>query len=498
VDRSRVETEAGVVVGESSPQIVAFRGIPYAAPPTGERRWRAPQPAPAFAGGELEATSFGSICPQGSEASRTGDEDCLYLNVWAPRAEGSRPVMVFIHGGGFRGGSGSNAIYDGTNLALAGDVVVVTLNYRLGALGFLNHPALGAETDEGALGNYGILDQIAALEWVERNIAAFGGDPSRVTIFGESAGAVSVCALLGAPAADGLYHRAIIQSGGGCDAFAYADERVHPGAPTLVDHGRAFVDALGCGSAADPIACARGRSVDALLDASPNPPIDIVSLQNGEHGFMPGVDGVLLHEQPLERITRGAAPDVPVITGANRDEATVFTASQRIDAWNYRDKITEVVGEAAADDVLAVYPIARFGSARAAYDALWNDLIFACPAERFAAETTAAGHSTRLYEYTRAPRGLLGLVGAAHGVELAFVFGNYGAYRPNAAERELEAMIQTAWTSFAHDGAPSTSPEWSAHRRGAAHVAVLDEPLEMTGTWRGDRCPELRALGLTR
>lgn len=212
--------DSGPINGVQEGGVWVYKGIPYAAPPVGELRWKEPQPAEPWK--EVRpCTEFGPACPQPSSDDQGGfmavgetSEDCLYLNVWSPaETPGERlPVMVWIHGGAFRTGAGSQAVYDGVNLAEK-DVVVVTINYRLGPLGFFAHPLLTEESPNGSSGNYGLLDQVAALEWVERNIASFGGDPDNVTVFGESAGAMSICDLMASPLAEGLFDRAIVQSG---------------------------------------------------------------------------------------------------------------------------------------------------------------------------------------------------------------------------------------------------------------------------------------------
>ncbi|MEZ4340976.1 MAG: carboxylesterase family protein, partial [Sandaracinaceae bacterium] len=461
--------------------------------PTGSRRWRPPAPALPFPDGELDASRHGSVCPQGAGEDRRGDEDCLTLDVWAPRASGPRPVMVFIHGGSFVSGSGSLELYDGARLAHTGDVVVVTLNYRLGPLGFLTTDSLAAESGTGSVGNYGILDQIAALEWVRDNIAGFGGDPTRVTVFGESAGSISICALLGSPLADGLFHRAILESGGGCYGFTTPADAIVP--PSRLDRGRALLDGLGC-HGSDELDCARAASVDAVLDALSGPPAALSTHVYAAMLWGPTIDGVVLREDPGARIARAEAPRIPVMIGMNHDEATIFTIGETIHAFNYRQRLAELAGEAHADALVSLYPIGEHGTAHAAFDAAATDLVLGCDVERLAAARTAAGAPTYLYELTRTFDGLLGRLGSVHGIELPYVFGNFGRYRPTAEDLEVSRMMQTAWTSFARDGAPTSTPTWPPYARGTASAAFLDAPLTVRAGWRDGRCEALRDMGL--
>lgn len=492
----RVPTESGEVQGELNGNLAVFRGIPYAAPPTGESRWRAPEPFGPF-DGTWDARRFGDVCPQYQlDNSLAGSEDCLSLNIWAPRDAGPRPVMVFIHGGAFVDGSGSFELYEASEVATEGNVVVVTINYRLGPLGFLNSESLASESADGSVGNYGIRDQIAALQWVQQNIAAFGGDADNVTVFGESAGSISICALLGSPLADGLYHRAILESGGGCWGFREPRNPV-AGYPSMVERGAALLGGLGCEDSEQGLACARAASAAAILGAAPPEPAGLPADLLGGMAWAPGVDGVLLLEDPFARVVRGAAPDVPLIIGTNLDEATVFTGAIDVNPFNYRARIAELVGEEKADAVVALYPIEDWVFAKSAYNALGTDLVIACTSEAFAEARRTIGHSTRLYEFRYALRGLLGLVGATHTLELFFLFGHYFIYTPNADELALARDLRTAWTTFAHVGVPEFSLAWPSYERGTRSIAVLNVPTESTETWRGGRCEALRELGLT-
>ncbi len=492
----RVATESGDVLGELSGDLAIFRGIPYAAPPTGDRRWRAPEPFGAFEE-TWDASQFGEVCPQFQLDGRVvGSEDCLSLNIWAPRAAGSRPVMVFIHGGAFIDGSGSFELYEASQVATEGDVIVVTINYRLGPLGFLNSESLATESGDGSVGNYGIRDQIAALQWVQQNIEAFGGDPENVTVFGESAGSISICTLLGSPLADGLYHRAILESGGGCWGFR-EPRNPAPGYPSMVERGTDLLEGLGCEDTSEGLGCGRAASAEAVLRAAPEEPEGLPSSLMGGMVWGPGIDDVLLLEDPFARVARGAAPNVPLIIGTNLDEATVFTTDVDVNAFNYRTRIAEVVGEDLADEVVALYPIEDWVFAKSAFNVFATDLIIACTTEAFAESRRATGHPTRLYEFRHALRGLLGLVGATHTLELFFLFGHYFIYTPDAEELALATALRTAWTTFARDGVPALAPAWPGYERGTRSISVFDVPTDTADTWRGGRCEGLRELGLT-
>jgi para-nitrobenzyl esterase len=491
-----VMTDLGDVRGEVAGDLVVFRGIPYAAPPVGALRFKRPAPHPGF-GDVYDATTFGPRCPQPMSGATVGEEDCLHLNVWAPTASGPRPVMVFIHGGGYLTGSSTTALYDGTDLALTGDVVVVTLNYRLGLLGYLASEDLAAEEADGSTGNFGTWDQIAALEWVQRNIAAFGGDPDDVTVFGESAGAISVCTILGAPAADGLYDSAIIESGGGCNGFE--DPRVSLfGDATMIDRHAVRIAELGCGGLSDVPACLRGLTVDqivgntALLDELTTTRTLATSVP-----FAPSRDGVLMDEDPYDRVAGGRAPDVPILIGTNADESFLFTVTTAVlTARQYENRVRDVLGED-ADEVLAVYPASDFARPKQAYNTLMTDLGFVCPAMSFVEAAAGGTEPAFSYHYTHVLAGVFGTGGSLHGLELFFVFGNFpDSYTPRAGDLALEETVQTAWTTFARSGAPEASPTWPPYAEGTESIALLTEPLSMIDEIREGRCAELRRIGV--
>ncbi|MFK8004215.1 MAG: carboxylesterase/lipase family protein [Polyangiales bacterium] len=482
-----VMTQSGPVEGVDDGQVLHYFGIPYAAPPLGLRRFLGPEPMPPWTE-PLDASSFGPECPQRDrdDGVVVGEEDCLQLNIWAPSAPGPHPVMLWLHGGAFIQGSATTGLYDGSVFAAAGDVVVVSVNYRLGALGFLAHEALVDEA--GTAGNYGLLDQVAALEWLQTNIASFGGDAGNVTVFGESAGGSSICALLGMPVADGLFHKAIIQSGGGCNGYPNLNAGTNP----ATEVGTSIALAAGCRGSADEVrSCLRDSPVETLIDAQ---------FMSGSSGLGlpplgPNVDGVHFPRVTYERIADGEGPRRPIITGSNADESRTFVASVPVpDLGAYETLVRGAFG-AIADDILELYRAADFDSPKLAYEAVVSDVAFICSALSFARAAEAADHPVYSYHYVHLFNGLLGRRGALHGAELFPLFEGWGlipAYTPVEADLELGNAMQTHWRSFAHTGNPGT--DWPAY----PSIRSLAIPLSNTDNIRQGRCEELRALGVVR
>jgi para-nitrobenzyl esterase len=359
-------------------------------------------------------------------------------------------VMVFVHGGAFRRGASSAPLYAGAGLAAAGPVVVVSINYRLGALGFLAHAALSAEDPRGVSGNYGLLDQQAALSWVQGNVAGFGGDPRNVTFFGESAGAMSLCAQMVSPAAAGLFHRGIAQSGP-CAVLA-TPLRAPAGMASAEGLGASLATALGCADAS-AAACLRALPAAAIVEASQ---------QSGEVGgarYQPNVDGVVLPEAPLDAIRAGrfAALDA-FIAGSNRDEATIFTAQRTMETEEELAEVVRGIVPAHVDDVLALYPPSDYATVKDAYNAFVTDLWFTCPSRALTRMVAARGTRAYLYHFTRptAAGAALGL-GVFHGSELAFVFGTFGdRTAPSPGELAMSATMMGYWTRLASAGDPAS------------------------------------------
>lgn len=463
VRADQVETDRGPVAGIVAPSHRAFLGIPYAAPPIGPLRYAAPIEHATWSE-PRDATKLGAPCIQpDSEARGPSSEDCLTLNIWTPNTkEAAKPVLVWIHGGAFFQGSGGDAIYEGTKLAVRTGAVVVTFNYRLGALGFLAHPALGG----GA--TFGILDQRAALTWVAKNIAKFGGDPRRVTVFGESAGAWSICVHLASPKSYGLFARAIMQSGA-CENAIYFNRS------EAIIQGGIFAQRAGC-TGDNMVDCL--RRIDAR---------DLIKLLPMKRSLLlppgvwwgPVVDGVDLPREPMEAIRRGEFARVPMMVGANRDEGTLHTIGfKEVTAQEVQTFAEDVFGELAATKVPERYnrPVPKDNLTD-----IVTDGIFVCEARRIARAATAAKVPVYLYHFTRAladPR--VHALGATHSVDLFFLWGNIDlGYGIAPEEIPLSESMMDAWGSFARDGVPSGAPgAWPLYTIEGDEHRVLDLPLD--------------------
>jgi para-nitrobenzyl esterase len=471
-----VITARGAVHGAVVDGVAAFLGIPYAEPPVGDLRWRAPE-AHACWSGPLEATAFYPSCPQldADTGAYEGDEDCLALNVWTPAplpaASGALPVLFFVHGGGNVAGSTSERLagdvytYGGENLAAIGGAVVVTIQYRLGPLGWLVHGALDAESADGASGNYGLRDLVLSLAWVRDNIAAFGGDPARVLLFGESAGALDTCALLASPAAAGLFSAALMESGG-----CVADTRGEAEVDTA-----ALLEGAGCAGADDEIACLRAKSPEELLDAHP-PEVDVGGLSETAYG--PWIDGVVLAAKPLDVIGAGDHNRVPFAVGANADETSKSTPLGLTES-QYEATVNATFG-GLADDVLAEYSVAEYGSAWSAMYHLTTDVKFVCPARDIArAAAESQDEPVFRYFFLEAIDSALAEFGAFHGAEIPFVFGRIDIpiYDAPAEEIALSEAMMGYWSRLAADGDPGggDDPVWGAYE------PVADDALYLAG-----------------
>jgi para-nitrobenzyl esterase len=478
-----VESPAGAFRGEDAGAVHVFRGIRYGQPPTGVRRWRDPVAAERVEG-VVDALDFGAVAPQQENpvvALGEGvvhSEDCLFLNVWRPAGDGPRPVMVWLHGGAYVYGSGSQPMYDGARLAEQGDVVVVTLNYRLGALGFLD--LTGLATPEVPFdGNLALKDALLALRWVRANIAAFGGDPDRVTVFGESAGGGMVTTLLATPSAAGLFHRAIAESAPVSTAYGPARARHVAGR---------FLEIAGV-DPADPAAL-RALDADAAVRAGTQLFAEIPADDPGTIAFSPVVDGELLPEPPVTALHAGRGLPVPLLIGTNKDEASFFKfmksplmpiTDAQIDKM-FRDLAEEepelVIPDAA--QVRAVYEGVRHRSRGLG---IARDIGFRMPTV-WAAEGHAVVAPVWLYrfDYTTPFFRVLGL-GATHGAEVPYVWGNLDrpkdpTYRlggRRTAGRLSERMLRR-WAAFAHGGSPDApgSVPWPRYAPDARASLILD------------------------
>lgn len=464
-------TREGMVNGSVVPGVITrFLGIPYAAPPLTALRWRAPQAAGARVQ-TLNAASFGPACPQNetsdgiynSHVSARG-EDCLQLNIWTPelREGANRPVMVWIHGGGLVQGSAvelrpdDSPTYDGAKLAEDG-VVLVTINYRLGPLGYMAMREFSGEAaDHPSAGNYGLLDQIAALQWVQGNIAAFGGDPQRVTIFGESAGGLSTCSLLTSPRARGLFQRAIMESGG-CPRSIPALDMAPAGQTSAFAQGERVITASGCAAAADRRTCMRALSWQALIAAA----APTVGFGRSGEKFGLVQDGHALIESPGNSVAAGRDANVPLIAGINGDELTALlpVSARPATTAAYEALVLQTFPTIGAQ-VLQQYPAAAYPEPWYAYTDLLDDLQFACPTAAYTRNRAGFSHPTWRYVYTHVFAGAASVYGAFHGAEIAFVFGP--STTATAAESDLSAQMQRQWTRFAANADPNGGgdPAW--------------------------------------
>ncbi len=476
-----VDTASGPVQGRRGDGFLAFLGIPYAAPPVGDLRWRAPEPPEPWTE-PLDTTRAPPRCVQDTLGfSLPSQEDCLYLNVHTPdpRPENA-PVMVWIHGGGFVFGEGlqTDGGTAGDLLASQHGLVVVSMNYRLGPFGFLAHPALDGDAQSG---NYGFADQIAALEWVQANIAAFGGDPSNVTIVGESAGGISVCAHLVSPASEGLFARAITESGL-CDTpyLLPADAEAE---------GMAFASRVGCDGASDVAQCLREASVDALQTAD-QASSEVFTDVGTRQVWTLIADGGLLPGDFRAEVEAGAFHRVPTIVGWNGDEGTLFVmlaeqAGTTVDAATYPDAIAQLADAfgVSADAVLAQYPLDAYPDAGAAFAAALGHAALACPSRRAAELLAGTGADVRVYRFTY-PDAKFQLsptrdLGAFHSAEIQYVFGHPASIGQTSFRGDDVALHEAMagyWARFVTSGDPNGdgAPEWPAYDVTGDANLVLD------------------------
>lgn len=522
-----VETDSGPVEGLEDDGVFSYRGIPYAAPPVGDLRWKPPV-EPASWTDTLDTIENPSACPQtfflglpspGSAPS----EDCLYINVDTPTEGSDLPVMVWIHGGGFTVGEGVQA--DG---GTAGDLiaretgtVVVSMNYRLGQLGFLAHSELTAESSDGASGNYGLMDQTAALRWVQQNIEAFGGDPDNVTIFGESAGAFSVCSHLASAKSAGLFHKAIAQSG--------SCERPWPTLAAAETQGDDFAQALGCGSEADVLGCMRAKPVAEVLAAlPPGPNFGFNPSDEPAGSWGPILDGAFFTEQPSDSFTSGNFNQVPTIVGFTREEARLFVwigelvdPPLEVTEDNYEELIAYFLGgnDELAAKVAMEYPLDDYSEPAVAFAAVTTDAIFRCPGKQEIAKL-AAFVPAYLYQFEY-PDGRSQLelaiqfgvldgelpsydLAAFHGADIPYVFGYspilgfdlsngveliLNEWQEGTADHQMWLDMLGYFSRFAATGNPSPEEgvEWPAYDEETDPYLALDKTVSV-GTNAAEKC----------
>lgn len=483
-------TVQGAVRGVVEGDMLAFKGIPYARPPVGPLRWKPAEAAESWPG-ERDGSRFGAICPQIIAQEVRGDEDCLTLNVWRPRVRPAEPlpVMVWLTGGGNHSLSGQGSAgyggvtYNGEKFVPEG-VVFVSYNLRLGVLGFLAHPALDAERPEKISGNYGSLDQIAMLRWLNANISAFGGDPSKIFLFGTSAGGGNICALLTSPLTRGLIHGVAMQSSvpSGCEIQTLDNARQGTGTKVAA--------AAGCETAVDVAACLRGKSVAEIVTAVPGTFTVLPRI------YGPNVDGHIFPDQPLKLIMEGKYPHIPVIIGNTSEETMPWadTAGRVTDEASYAAAIDKLFGAASRERILAQYPVTSYATPRLAFMRLTTDAEFTCQSRRVArALSNMQREPVYRYIFTQAQENdpALKAAGVPHTVEHAFLFP--GKYQPTESERAIARQMAGYWTRMARTGNPNggNDPQWPAATAdndvyleiGAATAAMKGPPEAKCDFW---------------
>jgi para-nitrobenzyl esterase len=460
----QVKVEQGIVQGTIENSLRVFKGIPFAASPVGDLRWKAPQPAPKWKGIKI-TTKYAPAAFQGGNPPSGKSEDCLYLNIWTPAKSGKEkvPVLVWIYGGGFSFGSTSDPVHNGENLARKG-VVLVSIAYRVGQLGFLAHPELSSENPNKVSGNYGLYDMIAGLKWIQKNIAAFGGDPDKVTIFGESAGGIAVSMLCASPLAKGLFHGAISQSGG---SFGPTRPTTYPGEnmKTLQQAEQAgieYAQKVGAATIADL------RKIEA----------DKLPMGMGMGSAWPIVDGVVIPDDQYLLYEEGKYNDVPILVGYNSDEGASFSREKTPE--EYFAGVKTRYGKF-ADDLIKIYPAAETSVPKTARD-LARDAAFGWQTWIWARLQSKTGKSKVYYYYfdqhpdypKDSPR--YGF-GSPHGQDVAYVFMHLDKSKPETTKSDLEISeaMGTYWTNFAKYGDPNGKgvPKWPAFSDANPEVMYL-------------------------
>jgi para-nitrobenzyl esterase len=469
-----VQTESGKITGVAASEnsvVTVYKGIPYAAPPVGQLRWKPPQPVKAWAGVK-PMDKFGNTCLQtkGWGSSKDMSEDCLYLNIWTPaKSEDEKlPVMFWIHGGGFTGGSGN---LNGKPLAERG-VVLVSINYRLGPLGFFAHPLLSKESNKGVSGNYGILDMVQALKWVQTNIGQFGGDKDNVTIFGESAGGTAVYILSSSDLTKGLFYKAIAESPWVTDSAiapltrpAYDQEAVETTgirmAKMLCEDSEPTLTKL--------------RDIDAA---------DLVKRTSKGFKLPAAVEGYVLKDNPANLFEKGLQQSRPFIAGTNTDEGTMFSwGADKMTVEEYKDKARKLYKDS-ADDILEIYPVASKDQIKQAVNQSINDAWFAQPTRWMVRGMSKKNQDTYLYHFAHQgiswPAG-----GSGHAAELEFVFASLEPKKQTPSYKKLSNAMMTYWTQFAKTGNPNAQglPEWPRYQETSDQNIVLDGDIRVESNY---------------
>jgi para-nitrobenzyl esterase len=488
-DGLHVALQDGPVQGDLVGGSRRFLKIPYAKPPTGDLRWKAPVKNDPWTAARHE-TAFATPCPQSasSQGPQSTDEDCLYLNVWAPDPAPSKaPVMIWIHGGGNFAGSAADLVpttqelwYDGQFFAAKRGVVVVTANYRLGPFGFFAHPALASE--HSPVGNQGLLDQRMVMQWVQDNVAAFGGDKTNVTIFGESAGSSDVCYHVASPLDTGLFARAISESGGCTVSISGGKDPTSAQAATGLN---AFTKALTCDTAADPLACLRGHSVADILATAgqPDPESGLASTAPFTFGVVVDGPGNFLPDQARTLYDQGKIAHVPYILGSNNDEGTLFrlSAATLSTASDYMAALQQTFG-AEADKVAAVYPASNFGNDyNAAIERAIGDSSLVCGTHDTARRAAKAGLHTYMYNFN-IPWAIDPVaLKVSHASEISHVFGH--PVDPTPATQAVSDAMNAFWARFAASGDPNGAGAPATWPAFAPDASDNDERLQLDDGW---------------
>ncbi len=496
-----VESNSGMIQGEREGGLRIFRGIPFAEPPIGNNRLRAPTPK-AHWDGVLNADVFGSNCIQQRVPGITKetDEDCLYLNVFSPAVssdDGLKPIMIWLYGGAFLLGGANWDVYEPSQLAFSQDVVVANLNYRIGALGFMALPELKSESEVGTTGNYGLLDQLMAIRWIKENAKAFGGDPDNITVFGESAGAISLCALMASPLAEGLFTKAILQSGN-CDLFPMLDgddDNINRNViPTPYDLGESYARKIGC-DGADIVSCLRQLPADDFRVSATQAFIgDFQDLDL----FWPAVDGYVLDVHPRSEVGKARLYEYDMILGSNADEGIVFTATDWITTnGRLRDVFEKYYDdEDLIDALMDIYGFPNFGLPKFGWENFFADFMFNCPIYLAAHE----GPNRFYYYMTEGPRRTSSWRGPTHGADLFYVFQNF--YEPFIGGSEEDyarsGVIQDLWASFARRGRPESNDVIWPQMPINEEWLEFGDTVEIKRAFREGRCEQLQALGILK
>ncbi|MGI9220328.1 MAG: carboxylesterase family protein [Woeseiaceae bacterium] len=500
LEAGQVQTAQGIVEGTTEGELLVFRGIRYAAAPIGDLRFKAPAAPPTFAGVQI-AASFGENCIQPQGMTTVGAEDCLFLNIWAHNDDTVRPVMVYLHPGAANGVGGDMTTIEPSLFADSEDVVVVNFNRRIAVLGYLALDELINENPRVTASNYAVLDVIAALQWVQDNIAEFGGDPDRIMLFGTSSGGLTTCAVLGAPEAAGLFHAVGIQSAPctpGMMQKLNASVSFNSRFPPAVDTHRELLPAVGCDAAADVPACLRALPAEDLVLASLS-----VEFASPWIVFGPLIDGVVVQQDIRTALANQTAGDIPLIVGGAENEVgDQFDSLSLPDDASYRTHLANVFTDPFDDALYALYPTAAYATPKDAFLTLWSDLFYSCAVERLALEASS-GAPSYLFEITRGfDTGPFAGQGAVHAIDINYLFSNFDTVgiTPDAQSSVIGNAMTAAWAGLATD--PTAAPPiaqdssvfWPTYESVTSSYADFGDPVAATTGHRESRCAELFAL----